>query len=369
MAEPQKISMTSVKTADEQSIIQCPGCQTRFLVASSAFSEIEVPRFHCSRCDHIFSLAPDAVTAIAGLGPNRPPADTTPPADHDPLEPIAESALGEAFAEGEEAAAPRLAPPAAFIDDITDYPGNETRSTGPTRGLAIPRGLDRSVRASAPHEIEREEQIPLSFVQSTREPGASGANTATPAPPERSAPTAHRTATTSRGWRGLATVGLPLGATLLLLIAVSSWLGLRAEGDADLSHRLFPTAPQVPPVGTQLTATRFRRVTLNNGEAVYAVSGTVVNGAGQAVSDVVIEASVFGADGRTLATVQAPGALALARARLKSLSTVTIRELQSAPATRRQEISPGEREDFTIALPEFNPREARFFAARVHSVR
>lgn len=38
-------------------IIQCPSCSTKFAVESAQLSDVENPRFHCSRCDHFFELA------------------------------------------------------------------------------------------------------------------------------------------------------------------------------------------------------------------------------------------------------------------------------------------------------------------------
>lgn len=44
------------KMSSKSSIIQCPACQTKFAVRTSQIEEVRSPRFHCSRCDHIFGL-------------------------------------------------------------------------------------------------------------------------------------------------------------------------------------------------------------------------------------------------------------------------------------------------------------------------
>jgi predicted Zn finger-like uncharacterized protein len=41
---------------EEQTVIQCPCCSTRFSVESSMIAAVASPKFHCSRCDNIFGL-------------------------------------------------------------------------------------------------------------------------------------------------------------------------------------------------------------------------------------------------------------------------------------------------------------------------
>jgi hypothetical protein len=43
--------------AAAQLLVSCPACRTTFCVESTAVAAMESPRFHCSRCDSLFSLA------------------------------------------------------------------------------------------------------------------------------------------------------------------------------------------------------------------------------------------------------------------------------------------------------------------------
>lgn len=65
-------------------IIQCPKCQTKFSVSSELISELELPRFHCSRCDNVFDMDPrtsanfeDSDINQASEQPNHDPNDDT----------------------------------------------------------------------------------------------------------------------------------------------------------------------------------------------------------------------------------------------------------------------------------------------------
>ena len=41
-------------TEEPHILVACPSCRTKFAVESSAIASLEVPRFHCSRCDTVF---------------------------------------------------------------------------------------------------------------------------------------------------------------------------------------------------------------------------------------------------------------------------------------------------------------------------
>ena len=42
--------------SNETQVIQCPSCQTKFAVQGSVIAGTSFPRFHCSGCDHVFSI-------------------------------------------------------------------------------------------------------------------------------------------------------------------------------------------------------------------------------------------------------------------------------------------------------------------------
>ena len=41
-------------SASKNTIVQCPSCLTRYAVEAGSLSHSDTPRFHCSRCDHLF---------------------------------------------------------------------------------------------------------------------------------------------------------------------------------------------------------------------------------------------------------------------------------------------------------------------------
>lgn len=83
-------SGANIKVGSHTSIIQCPSCQTKFAVRTAQIEEVKNPRFHCSRCDHLFSLEEVLVTSTPA--PLRKtvtfkPQSLTPPVASTPPQP------------------------------------------------------------------------------------------------------------------------------------------------------------------------------------------------------------------------------------------------------------------------------------------
>lgn len=110
-------------------IIQCPSCTTKFAIDSSTVDELDAPRFHCSRCDHLFSFedAPPSVRPM-NLAPSATRAASN------------EFSSSARLTNSEEASDP---PPAQ----------RESKQLAlPTRGLQIPAPLSSPQLIRAPHE-------------------------------------------------------------------------------------------------------------------------------------------------------------------------------------------------------------------------
>lgn len=76
----------SLESAEPHVVVACPSCRTKFAVESSAVAALEVPRFHCSRCDDIFvmndsdrSMSSNSTANIRQLGQQISSADNDTP--------------------------------------------------------------------------------------------------------------------------------------------------------------------------------------------------------------------------------------------------------------------------------------------------
>lgn len=140
-------------------IVQCPSCQTKFAVDQSVLADIEDPRFHCSRCDHLFGLA-----EARGAQPawKRVDSSAALPAEQ-PVEAFAEESLDNRSADNrsgdsrshEDREPAQSAPrPTATQQHLP--------LIGGTRALEIPNYFPPENSREAPHEGETDYLTPIS---------------------------------------------------------------------------------------------------------------------------------------------------------------------------------------------------------------
>jgi hypothetical protein len=132
---------------------------------------------------------------------------------------------------------------------------------------------------------------------------------------------------------------------------------------------LFPAAPQVAPPELRLEDTTYGTVALSSGETVRIITGTLTNESSTDVRNVVLEGLTFDAAGDKLTTVKVTSGATLSHSRLQSLTPDIITELQSGGHAKPLHLKVGESEKVTLALTDQAAADARFFSARVFSVR
>ena len=62
--------------SDDLLIIQCPECFTRFTVNTELVARAAAPRFHCSRCDHVFPIQEAGTQSSIETEEHREPPHT-----------------------------------------------------------------------------------------------------------------------------------------------------------------------------------------------------------------------------------------------------------------------------------------------------
>jgi hypothetical protein len=379
-----------------QTIIQCPACQTKFLVGTAALKDVEFPRFHCSRCDHLFSLDTHLIPGLTrGAAQPSVSAASSAHQDHSPEAPESffdRSPLDEAPAPLAPAEAPyqtEAEPPSvdeyAPIPDsaIEDFgilapppPPTARREGAPSRALTIPKGLTGSARATAPLESLRDDpQIAFDFIASSV-PADRLFDSDAPRTPGRATrpamaaePLLPALEWVTRGWRGVGVALAPIGVCLVALAVAAITIDTRGAFSSSMMAALFPAAPQVAPPELRLEDTTYGTVALSSGETVRIITGTLTNESSTDVRNVVLEGLTFDAAGDKLTTVKVTSGATLSHSRLQSLTPDIITELQSGGHAKPLHLKVGESEKVTLALTDQAAADARFFSARVFSVR
>ena len=331
----------------EPVIIQCPECQTKFSIDSAALLGIDAPKFHCSRCDYLFSNEL-----------NRPKTK---------LQPLKSSSKS-------------------------------------SMQLEIPRSLDSSFRAEPPQERElpHGSQIPFNFssqknaaddlLQETSPSedlikfddfGLIKNTPLTDEPLSHSIRENHLLQNISRNISGSREsvisdrfaiegswklIWVPVIAAVLLLVALNLTLFFSADFAKSFRESFFANSVHAPPQEVFIRGAKIKRVVLDGGEVAQVISGTVVNRNENPFREVTFEGNIFDSRGKLIASKQTKAGNGLARARFKSLTPEMITSMQSNNS-KRVTLRPGESQDFAIAFLGKQITNSRYFTVRVYSVK
>lgn len=356
----------------EQTIIQCPQCQTKFAVDSRLIAENDAPRFHCSRCDHVFAHEARSTEAA----PASPRATL-----HEP-----QTAAFSIDASVSSSPAAAIGAPAFSEPESWSRPA--ARIERPARPFEVPRGT-HSIMAEEPATVPVPEptsysQMGFDFSQAAVAKPAASTSAFTFGEPLVTTPTAAEQpqaarqrqpiaasldiASPSGTWNSLVFAAAPLVFFLTAMLGFSYYLRGNTGSAETLYASLSSTAPQIPPATLRIETPKFKHVVLDSGESVYLVSGSLVNGSNETLKNIQLEGIAFNNEGEFVARTNVDIAATLGKTRLRSLTLEMIRNLQSGQLKSKFELKPGQREDFTFALLEGDASKAQYFSTRVHSV-
>ena len=371
-------------------LIQCPACLARFALPASSLDGLEFPRFHCSRCDHVFGKeeAPLKFQSDAG--------EEIFEEEEEAEEAQAEEQVSDEDEEQEETESESYVDeePVDEIDEPwpnTPAPRLEPRS----RALEIPASINPHSSLGAPHESVVERNVReqggfqmsldfngrtqhndnLAFKFGSRTVSSAVPDTAAyrePLPPRQQVHQLPPEVLQNRGrglWKGVLLLSLPFMAFLTFLLAVSLHLTSNPKATASWFLRHFPNMPAVAPAGLLITDLNFRLVGLENGERAQVISGTIENHTERSFKEITIEAVTFDSSGKKLISRKANAASTLAKTRIESFTSEMIEELQARRPARRFSLEPTDGHEFALALTGDDLPPAKYYSARIYSVR
>ncbi|NLF24192.1 MAG: hypothetical protein GX589_00850 [Deltaproteobacteria bacterium] len=366
-------------------VIKCPSCRSKFALPSESLDGIEFPRFHCSRCDHIFSKE-ESLCKVT-------PAKTDPTTKHESLdfeidpwtdeaEPDEESWTLGSDPSPKENSQLSLEVPRTFdmkrpISAPHENVRAETAREKNNKPTSSQMELDFSATNQFPNPIEDDSWAAIQLEGSNREkemqfnyrddtdPAPDKALAKLPAQIAWQALLHQRPAV----WKGCLMLTAPIVLFLMVLWGLGQLLESSPQSAAWISRLIVPNGERVAPEGLFISGLKQRKVDLEDGESVRLISGTLENRSKEDFEEVQLEALTFDKSGKRLSSLKVHAGSTMANTRVKSLSLALIDELQSRPPAKRFELKSDETSDFAIALPFEEGEEAHYYTARVYSVR
>lgn len=400
--------MATIKTNELQpafEIIQCPKCQTKFGVESSLLDEVETPKFHCSRCDHLFALNEEYRSQGNAMARIREVLE----GDTERAEKFIKTFSGtnSVPAVDQELSGqsnPRLS------ENVRNVVASGVKLPGT---VDVSRNLE-DFNVAAPHEmpvpnlralsgsVTEPDQIEFDFSKfapkGDARPRTQPKDLVTPgAPTSESMPSRPRKKITSgavetplfpvpgithnrkRKWavaiartldyrRPTATLlAVPVIFCLALLAATSLVFSFNPKSSTLLSG-VLSGVPGLAPSGVHLKGVQHRVVLLDSGEQIELISGKIVNESEQDLKKIFIEGAVFNRAGDAIARAKVNAASTVADLRVRTLTPTMIREIQELPEKETIDLAPGTDHSFAVALLGTEVDRTRYFAARIYSV-
>ena len=350
------------KMSSETSIVQCPACSTKFSLKTTILDQQPAARFHCSRCDHVFSidLPHDAATGGAPEGP-EPPSSSTP-----------KSQIELDFRVAEAASINLKSPNTDFrvasskIEALKNVGlGTQPEISAPTQSkLGTPpkvNALRGDQTSRALETFARPQPLQFDFSKASVAPD-------TQIRPYTSSPRPSSDIKRSPGrW---ASAGMLIGVLILSILAYSV-LGFLIGLSPSLAERLFaltPKAEQAAPADVFVRSAKIERVILDGGQNVTVLSGVIQNESLTNYRSVEIEAALYDSNDAPFASVLTSTSSGIAKDRLKSYPPAMLDVLQHSKSPRLGEVKAGERKEFMAVFTDERASAAKFFSTRVYTV-
>jgi predicted Zn finger-like uncharacterized protein len=356
MATPaSKFSFNQTPSGPKPLIIQCPSCSTKFALSSEAITGSPAPKFHCSRCDTIFSqevqpyedhLIQEAPQAESNF--NYTQTDRFEEAHHqieasmEPHkaetslnynDPIAADSFDFSFDEDSEKIF------ASFDSGIGDDSHSEISVA---KFDDEPMGYGSLVR----------EQVALHDPLSTSE----------------SIPLFQRIKIPTK-YKALAYLTAPCIIFLFFASFIALVSSTAPSVVASAANLISSEKTVVAPRDIFVKNTKIKRIALDSGDMVTEITGIAVNKSSDTLRDIEIEAVVYDKLSKKVGTNKAIVSSNIGKSRLQSLTPEMIEDLQQTSSARSFSIKAGQEVPFSAVVVETPSKNGapKFFTARVFS--
>jgi predicted Zn finger-like uncharacterized protein len=342
MATPAaKFNFPTSATTPKPLIIQCPSCSTKFALSSEAVSGSSTPKFHCSRCDSIFSQEIELKQEVTPLHEEPlfedlpPPPPPPPPLAQTSLtfdEPLAADAFDFSFDEDDEK---------IFARFDTGSGDNEQSEISVAKFDDEPMGYGSLVREQAILHDPLAATAP-SFIQRIKVPAKH---------------------------KSLVYLLAPCAVFLCFALCVAILSSTAPTIIASAANLIAAEKTTIGPRDIFVKNTKVKRIALDSGEMVTQITGTAVNKSADTLRDITVEAAVYDKASKQVGTNKTLISSNIGKSRIQSLTPEMILDLQLTSSARSFSIKAGQEAPFTAIVLEAPSKNGapKFFTARVFS--
>ena len=451
---------TLLSSADENCIVQCPACFTRFSLPLSAITSQTDPRFHCSQCDTIFcaevensvlppiiaeKVQPDLLerpVPITNVPVTNEVVDTLVSRSFEETEPaqvfsssstsssssvaevisqekqptpihVVQSEKANSFKRQDNISSSETSrsfeiprPSFEIPRPVSSGPVSSDWSLGaphesammPPEPLTSPKSRDRATEPSqinldlniAPqginstqkHYTEQNNQVnygepllktsPINSINSNKKTPNQDKNGHVAIKRRQlllSSVQRMRINIPLGNWRAPLIIAGPLVSFFIALFFISALLKTNPLQSEEMITAAIPGISRIAPPGLAVIEARLRKITLESGESILALSGRVKNNSGKLIKRITLDGLVFDKQGALISEKQVLVSSPLAQSKIRSLSLEMIEDIEANASKGKTTVKDGESAPFVVT---FRPQEvvgSRYFSTRINSIK
>lgn len=377
------------------SIIQCPSCRTKFAIESEVVEAVLDPRFHCSRCDEVFSLEDNN----AGLDQGKPKiTKVTDSSSQSESELCVKEDLADDYSSNHPIKINEIDEPVInespwkssfeipkYQQDYTkEAPHEEIVSDHSQFEFSFqPRDLsddelsvERLKSFSIPQEYPSSgikghysptSEEPLDDTYKLGDLSDSDVFNFTEEKPKQTSIDDFQKPYKQSYWSGFRIITAPILFFLALLGGLSVYFEFNPELEKSVSAHLSSPSLIAAPNGLFVSEVKFMNVPLENGETVYTLTGKLVNQSNESLKDAMLQGVLFNKAGEVIEEKRVR-ASSMSDVRIRSLTSDKIQEIQQREMPTTHELNSGSEMDFQIVFISRNAEETTHFSTKVFSV-
>jgi predicted Zn finger-like uncharacterized protein len=320
---------TNTDKSKSIAVVQCPACQTKFAVNSNVIEKLASPRFHCSRCDNVFSLEP---TFSPEPFTDSFEANTTP---EEPSNSNFNSNINE-----DSVSNFSYSPKSTqldFFENSTHSSAFGIDESGEEFSVDVAQIGDQLFDIGITDTIKEE---PMGYGSLSRVEVADRIVDPLQNKPVVKTPPSYKI------------LFAPAFASIILFGSIAILSMISPNTISTITSSFIASKENSLPSDLFVSKASLKRIVTDSGETISVISGKIKNASNSTISDLYLEGAIFDSSGKILEKRKAHYNSALNKSRIQSLSLTMIDELQSAKPARNTPIKPQQESEFTIVIPE-----------------
>ena len=336
-------SSSATSFESNQEVIQCTHCHTRYSVGSDKVSGLTNPKFHCFRCDNIFTI-----TGSSNLMPKEKNIKKEENLDWQ-LGFNSNIKVKESQDDWKVSEEINIEKENSQMDlgfSIKNEYQNLVENIGEEKErFTVGKSLNPYLNYEPQEKVAKKQKIKFSLPKINFNIQSNSKN-------EKS---------------NFTYLMLPFFIALAIIITLSIVIRNYPAKTSEILNFIVSTDAQTPPAGVGVRDLRIKEISLDNGENIRILEGIVYNNSSVRTNKVTLEGVLFDKTGNAVSRQKIALNANLSDIKLKTLNKELLSDMQKN-SNKKIVLNPSDKHSFAIAFLDNSIQDIAYFSGRVYSI-